>query len=189
MAPLPSPTARLRFRPFRPDDFAAVHAYASSPEVTRYTSFGPNTEAETRGFLERAVVAATTTPRTNWTFAIEHAESGALAGGCGLDLVEPGPGGPSFSLGYVLAREWWGQGCATEAAAALAGFAFEALGAKRVSALVFAGNDASERVLRKAGFTLESEEPRGFCKRGTWHDVRNYGLTREAWAGQRGAGA
>ncbi|HEX9164999.1 MAG TPA: GNAT family N-acetyltransferase [Gemmatimonadales bacterium] len=179
MAPFPAPTARLRFREFRPDDFAAVHAYAASPEVTRYTSFGPNTEAETRAFLARTAAAVTASPRVSWTFAMEHAESGALVGGCGLELADPE--GPAFSLGYVLAPEWWGQGYATEAAGALLRFGFEALAAERLFALVFVGNEASERVLRKAGLGYESEATQGILKGGTWHAVRVYAMRRKAW--------
>jgi hypothetical protein len=57
MPACPTPTARLRFRPVEANDFAAVHAYAGDPAVTRYTSFGPNSEEDTRGFLARAVAA------------------------------------------------------------------------------------------------------------------------------------
>lgn len=44
---LPIRTTRLTLRDFLPSDFAAVHAYASDPVVTRYMFFGPRTEAET----------------------------------------------------------------------------------------------------------------------------------------------
>ena len=176
MASVPAPTARLRFRDFLLDDFAAVHAYASVPDVTRYTSFGPNTEEETRGFLARAAAAASAEPRTSWPFAIVHAESGALIGSCGLELADPV--GPQLSFGYVLGRPWWGQGYATEAAGAVLRFGFEGLGAHRLFAHVFVGNDASARVLTKLGMRLESEVKQGAFVRGAWHDVRTYAVLR-----------
>ena len=173
----PAPTARLRFRDFGPDDFAAVHAYASVPEVTRYTSFGPNTEAETRGFLARAAAAALAEPRSSWPFAIIHGQTGTLIGSCGLELADPV--GPQLSFGYVLAPAWWGQGYATEAAGALLRFGFEDLGAHRLFAHVFVGNEASARVLTKLGLRLESEVKQGTFVRGQWHDVRTYAMLHD----------
>ena len=37
---LPLRTARLTLRDFVPDDFVAIHAYASDPEVTRFMFHG-----------------------------------------------------------------------------------------------------------------------------------------------------
>ena len=176
MSVCPAPTARLRFRDFGPDDFAAVHAYASVPEVTRYTSFGPNSEEATRGFLARAAAAALAEPRSSWPFAIIHGQTGTLIGSCGLELADPV--GPQLSFGYVLAPAWWGQGYATEAAGALLRFGFEGLGAHRLFAHVFVGNEASARVLTKLGLRLESEVKQGTFVRGAWHDVRTYGMLR-----------
>ncbi len=45
------PTSRLVLREFTAEDLAAVHAYGSDPQVTRWTVFGPNTENDTREFL------------------------------------------------------------------------------------------------------------------------------------------
>lgn len=180
MSPHPAPTARLRFRPLAASDFPAVHAYASDPAVTRYTSFGPNSEEETRGFLARAEAAAAASPRTSWTFAVEHAESGALVGSSGLELADPV--GPQLSFGYVLDPRWWGRGYATEAAGALLRFGFEELGAHRLFAHVFVGNDASARVLTKLGLRLESEVRQGTFVRGQWHDVRTYAMLRSEYA-------
>lgn len=49
-------TPRLRLREFPGDDADAVHAYGSDPEVVRSLPWGPNTEAEARAFLSRAVL-------------------------------------------------------------------------------------------------------------------------------------
>jgi RimJ/RimL family protein N-acetyltransferase len=179
MPACPTPTARLRFRPVEANDFAAVHAYAGDPAVTRYTSFGPNSEEDTRGFLARAVAATAADPRTSWPYAIIHAASGTLIGSTGLELAEAV--GPQLSFGYVLDPRWWGQGYATEAAGAILRFGFEGLGAHRLFAHVFVGNDASARVLTKLGLRLESEVKQGTFVRGQWHDVRTYGMLRREY--------
>jgi RimJ/RimL family protein N-acetyltransferase len=57
-------------------------------------------------------------------------------------------------IGYWLLPDARGQGVATRVARMLAEHAF-ALGVQRVEAYVNVGNDASERVLERAGFTRE----------------------------------
>lgn len=56
-----------------------------------------------------------------------------------------------IELGYWLAREYWGQGYASEAARAVIGLA-RTLGYRRLVAGHFIDNPASGRVLRKVGF-------------------------------------
>ena len=73
--------------------------------------------------------------------------SGApIVGACGLHQEEAG-----IEIGYWIARDWWGQGFATEAARAVLSIA-RALGHRRVFSCHAVDNPASGRVLRKAGF-------------------------------------
>ena len=55
-------------------------------------------------------------------------------------------------LGYILRRNSWGRGIATEAAGRLVQFAFEVAEIDPVVAIIDEPNDASRRVLRKLGF-------------------------------------
>ena len=55
-------------------------------------------------------------------------------------------------FGYWVARSHWGQGLATEAAAAVLGYAFDVLGLRLVRSGVFADNPRSFRVQEKLGF-------------------------------------
>ena len=54
-------------------------------------------------------------------------------------------------LGYVLAKPYWGQGYATEAAAAVIQFGFSKLGLQVIEANAFPENIASLRVMSKLG--------------------------------------
>ena len=85
-------------------------------------------------------------------YLIEDAESGELLGGAALhhfdsmrDVIE---------LGYWLFVQARGRGVATRAVESMVAHAF-AGGVYRVEAHVRIGNDASERVLERAGFTRE----------------------------------
>ena len=172
-------TARLQFRDFVPNDFDAVHAYASDPQVTQFTSFGPNTEADTREFLGRVAIEAAASPRRNYTLAIVESASGRLIGACGLDRVDAV--GPQFVLGYCLDTRYWRRGYASEAVRRLVAFGFADLGAWRICAHVFVGNDASARLLRRLGFRLEGTHRQCVRARGAWHDAMTFAMLAAEW--------
>jgi RimJ/RimL family protein N-acetyltransferase len=73
-------------------------------------------------------------------------EGARLIGSVGL-----GRDGDEVELGYWIARGFWGQGYASEAARAVLRLA-EALGHRRIVSHHFADNPASGKVLARAGF-------------------------------------
>jgi ribosomal-protein-alanine N-acetyltransferase len=178
-------TERLVLRPFHEDDFAAVHAYASDPEVCRYTSFGPNTEAETRDFLRRALAAAEEDPRTDYEWAVTDRGTGLLLGACGVHLY------PRLAeqaeLGYVLGRPYWGRGYATEAARAATDFGFAELRLHRLHAYVVCANQPSAHVLEKLGMRREGCLREAFRKGDRWDDLFLYAILESEWSAQNHA--
>lgn len=48
---------RLALARFEERDYDAVHEFASDPEVCRYTTWGPNSDADTRAFIVEATKA------------------------------------------------------------------------------------------------------------------------------------
>ena len=124
---------RLTLREFLADDFDAVHSYGSDPEVVRYMPWGPNTEDETRDFLERAQSYAAADPRVGYELAVVQTSTDRLIGGIGLDSADQ-----QGILGYCFARPAWGQGFATEAARLILDFGFKTLGLHRVSTRITA---------------------------------------------------
>ncbi|MEI6244128.1 MAG: GNAT family N-acetyltransferase [Acidobacteriota bacterium] len=142
---------RLRFRRPVPEDAEAIfRAYAGDPEVTRYLAWPCHQSVEdTRGFI-----AWSDSEWAKWPagpLLIEEKGDGRLLGGTGLAFESA----TSASTGYVLAREAWGRGFATEALGAMTSLA-ESLGVTRLFALCHPQHDASARVLEKAGFHLNA---------------------------------
>jgi len=101
-------TDRLVLREFVADDEAAVHEYASDPEVTRLASWGPNTIEQTREFL-----AQITQPHGRVGFAITLHSTGKLVGSIGIGSCSDEH--RRGELGYVINRAHWSRGYATEA--------------------------------------------------------------------------
>ena len=48
-------TERLLLRDLEETDWRTVHEYASGPEVSQYMDWGPNTEEDTKAFIQRAL--------------------------------------------------------------------------------------------------------------------------------------
>jgi RimJ/RimL family protein N-acetyltransferase len=95
-------------------------------------------------------------------YVIEDTSDGSIAGGVTLRLFDPMRG--VIEVGYWLFPHARGRGLATQAVRAVAREVF-ASGLWRIEAHVRIGNDASERVLERAGFTRE-----GVARRLLRHD-------------------
>lgn len=109
-------TPRLILREFTKGDAEAIQVYAGDPEVTSFTSWGPNTPEVTAAVLAGWLKDQKSSPRTECTLAIVRREDGVLIGGAGFGMTDWEMGTTNF--GYVLRRSAWGQGYATEASRA-----------------------------------------------------------------------
>ncbi len=143
-------TARLVLRrPVAADAEGVFARYASDPEVTRLMAWPRHRSVEdTRSFL-----AFSDAEWERWPagpYLIESREDGQLLGGTGFAFETP----TVAATGYVLARDAWGRGYATEALRAMVALA-PALGIRRLYALCHPTNAASVRVLEKGGFRSE----------------------------------
>ena len=143
-------TARLVLRRPRHVDAAAIFArYASDAEVTRYMSFPRHVSVDqTRAFLDFSDDEWRRWPAG--PYLIEHRADGRVLGGTGLGFESPW----CASTGYLLARDAWGHGYASEALAAMVDLA-RRVGVIRLYAMCHIDHAASRRVLEKGGFAHE----------------------------------
>ncbi|WP_206061646.1 GNAT family N-acetyltransferase [Nonomuraea basaltis] len=81
-------TPRLLLREFRASDHAAVHAFASDPEVTRYTDWGPNSLYDTTAFLAEVARDAHDLHRCRFTLAVVDREHDMVIGSEGVKSTE-----------------------------------------------------------------------------------------------------
>ena len=66
-------TSRLLLREYTAGDFDAVHSFAADPRTLIFVEWGPNSEQDTRDFLDFATTTARATPRIGFTLAITQA--------------------------------------------------------------------------------------------------------------------
>jgi len=167
---------RLVLRPHLESDFEAVHVFSSDADVCRYMQWGPNTEEQTRSFLESTIANQRVSPKINYDFVIVAAKTSDVVGSFTLRLAKPDS--KLGEIGYVLARSAWGQGYASEAADLVMRFGFEDLGLHKISATCEPFNFASAKVLLKAGLSLEGFLRKHIFIKGEWRDSLLFGCVK-----------
>ena len=173
-------TNRLVLRPATPDDAPAVFDYASNPNVTRFTVFETHRTLDDSRWFVNEYVRSRYTCKEPDPYAITFKEDQArMVGALGAHWVSQ-PNG-TMEMGYAIAEPYWGRGLIAEAATALIRFVFTEYAVERLQARVIAGNDASERVLAKLGFTREGVLRSSLFRRAEWHDLIMYSLLRREW--------
>lgn len=137
------------------DDLEDLFRLYHSPDVRKYYSEGMPSYAETKQELEWMINHC----YAKYGFgmwATIYKETGKFIGRCGLTPMDI-EGCEEIEVGYMLAKEYWGQGLATEAAQAILQYGFEQVGLSRLICVINPGNQASSRVAMKMGMTLEMD--------------------------------
>jgi RimJ/RimL family protein N-acetyltransferase len=148
-------TARLRLRPWRPDDAPAYAELMADPEVAG--PLGGVIDAEAASARVAGFIAAFAA-QGMCRLAVERREDRRLIGHCGLSPIAAQlPLAPGFEIGWALARAAWGQGYATEAADAALADGFARLGLPEIVAFTTVSNLRSQAVMRRLGFERRPE--------------------------------
>lgn len=195
-APIELRTARLLLRRPRPEDADAYTAMATDPE---YAAFGsrqpPDREATVRALAR--IIATPWHLRPEFAVVLAGPGAGPFSGLADGRTDGPVVGRVSLDvdaqnglagLGYGIARPYWGQGLASEAAQAAIDYAFDSLLAAKVWARVDPRNVASVRVLEKLGMQREGLLRSQVVHWGERADRAAYGLLRAEWLAQHAGG-
>ena len=148
-------TERLLFRRLVMDDLDALYKLYSDPEVRQYYPEGVLNYEETREELEWFLNGHPKHPELG-LWATVHKPSGKFIGRSGL-LPWTIEGRHEVEIAYLLDKEFWGQGLASEGALAIRDYALKKLGLPRLVCLIDPKNIASQKVAEKIGMTLEKQ--------------------------------
>ena len=112
-----------------------------SPEVTRQKIENINESYHQYGF---------------GTWATIYKPDNQFIGRCGLipHIIDESS---EIEIAYLLAKDYWGRGLATEAACAIRDYGFEKIGCNRLIFLIDHENIASQKVALKTGLTYEKD--------------------------------
>ena len=146
----PLDTPRLHLRAATVADAGEVYAgWATDTVVTRFLTWPPHPDVGvTRTFLRTC--EADNAGDDSYTWMARRRDDGRLVGSVALRMHAP-----RASLGYVVAKPFWGQGLCTEMAGAVVDWALARPDIWRVWATCDVDNPASARVLEKLGMEFE----------------------------------
>lgn len=164
-------------RPLKLDDAEDVFAYASDPEVARFMIWDAHRSvSDSRNFLNDVVAGYERGNFATWGLALK--ENGRVLGTCGYDGGWV-PRHARAEIGYALSREHWNRGLMTEAVREAVRFGFDEMRLNKVVARCFAGNEASERVMQKAGMAYEGTQRQHVFLKGEYQDLKVYSILRD----------
>lgn len=142
-------TKRLLLRPWRQEDLQDFYAYASVDGVGQMAGWIPHKNlAESQQILSHFIEGKK-------TFALEY--QGKVIGSLGIERYreEHYPELANISgreIGYVLSKDYWGQGLMPEAVKAVVKYLFETVKLDFILVGHFEWNKQSARVIEKCGF-------------------------------------
>jgi ribosomal-protein-alanine N-acetyltransferase len=168
-------TDRLVLRRLTLEDIDAMSSFYADPVVRRFFPDGTLTREETLEELEWILDVYYERYGYGLWATVER-QTGDVIGRCGLlpfKVVrattqaglaledpdeQPTPDDRyEVEVAYLLARERWGQGFATEAATAIVAYGFEHLEVERLISLIDPDNHASASVAGRCGMTIDGE--------------------------------
>ena len=148
-------TPRLILRPWRKSVMSLFAEQNDDPMVMQYLT-GVLTRAESDAYVERAERHFVENGFCKW--AVEVPGISPFVGAVGLTRVRfKASFTPAVEVAWRLRQRFWGQGYATEAAAAAIADGFDRVGLKEIVAMTALGNTASIRVMERLGMSRSIE--------------------------------
>jgi len=147
-------TSRLILRHFKAADLESYAEIVADPDVTRYTTTmgKPLSRSQAWGWMASDL--------GHWQLrgfgmgAVEERESHMLIGRIGLQYPE---GFPDIEVGWMLGKQYWVKGYATEAAIASIQYGFRELDRYDFISMIHPDNASSIRLAERLGEVCEGE--------------------------------
>jgi RimJ/RimL family protein N-acetyltransferase len=153
-------TPRLLLRPFERSDAADVFAYASNPNVSRYTTWQTHrTIDDAESFIDMVLKRGA----DKYCWAIRLADEPHVIGA--IEFGIRGEGGAEAEFHFVLGEPHWNRGLMTEAARAVLDWGLRQYPkVRRVVTYAMTENHASQRVMEKCGLKLVGVHQKKWAK-------------------------
>ncbi len=148
-------TERLILQTWTLEDAPRLFEICGDAEVMKYLGTGEPYELieQANEFLRWAKDYQKENGFCRWAVFLK--ENQEIIGSCGFARPH---GTEEIELGYLLAKNFWGKGLATEAASACLRYGFERLKFSKIIAMTDLENVASQKVLEKIGFAKRGIE-------------------------------
>lgn len=168
-------TERLYARKLTDADFESVCTQLQDPEVMKAYG-GALSDLMVRSWLHQQQERYDNDGCGLYALLLKDGD--VFVGQCGVILQEY-EGRLLHEVEFLLSRQYWHAGLATEAAAAARDFAFEALHAQQVCCMIRDVNQASQKVAEHIGFIKTAEFVRHYRGYNLPHYL--FSMNRAAW--------
>jgi ribosomal-protein-alanine N-acetyltransferase len=171
-------TQRLILREIQQSDAEAVFRIRGDYQVTRYNTGMAYTQIDqARALIDNIRQAYHNESEIRWGITLKGNDT--VIGMVGYNYWSRKDS--RASVGYDLARAYWGRGIMTEALCEVVRFGFKRMALNRIEADADARNIGSHRVLEKVGFKREGVLREQFYEEGAFHDLVLFSLLRKEW--------
>ncbi len=182
-------TKRLLLREFVADDWRPSFEYHGDARYWELYERQDWDETKERERVAMFIDWQRPKPRLRFQLAVMLRAEGRLIGNCGLrvrrSMVQGTDGVWEGDIGYELDPRYWGQGYATEAAAAIVRLGFEDLRLHRIWSFCIADNERSWRLMERLGMRREGHFRENEWMQGRWWDTLVYAFLEEEWRAAR----
>lgn len=168
-------TERLWLRPFHPHHLPDLHKMYSDAPTMRFMPSLPHADLAT---TEQEMAQQMQHPDAHlWVVCLKESDEA-------IGVVNYLGGTRVPGMGYVIRREFWGQGITVEACRAVLTYGFAELGYDRVELWIDQTNAASQRVAQKLNFRVKGRIPLKYAHETNEHVMLVYGLWAYEWRGE-----
>lgn len=165
-------TERLVLRPLQPHHIPNLHKMYSDAQTMRFMPSLPHADVPT---TERELAQNMRhSDAYHWVVCLKGSDEP-------IGVVNYLGGTRIPGMGYVIRRDFWGQGIIAEACRAVLGYGFDQLGYDRVELWIDHTNYASQRVAQKLNFKLKGRIPLKYAHETKEHIMLIFGLWAHEW--------
>ncbi|HLP63754.1 GNAT family N-acetyltransferase [Flavobacterium sp.] len=164
----------MKLRPWKIEDAENLANYANNPKVAQCLTNAfphPYTIENAKSFIE---MVSNQNPTAIFAIDIDDEALGSIGLHAQTDIMCK-----NMELGYFLGEPFWGKGITTEAVKQMVEYGFENFDVTRIYARPYGNNLASQKVLEKAGFTLEARIEKNIYKNGEFLDELIYAVRKK----------
>ena len=145
----------LTLRPSRESDIESIYQACQDPLISHFTTVPANYTLEHAQSFVRQLDPEGLQSKREIRFIIESNQS-ATPGLAGvISFHSPNFNNKVAEIGYWIAKEYRGKSIGTTAVKVLTNFGFETMGWNRIEAMIDHDNEASKKVVTRAGYEHE----------------------------------
>jgi ribosomal-protein-alanine N-acetyltransferase len=176
-------SGRLILRQVTLEDAPDFFACQSDPDVFRYAGRSEETSLESARHMLN-ILFKRHQEQTMLSWAIVLKENLRFIGR--FQMEEWSDENHRAAVGYLLGKQYWGKGYATEALRAVITYLFEQTTVNRIDTFAWSENIASTRVMEKAGMRFEGLARQKRFAKGAFRDLKSYSILREDFFNEKG---